>query len=132
MRNVFSGRLVRPPHPKDDRGQDPGCDGLDPKPRQERPQVPPAQGNDIRPDLWRERKEVASRFYQLLFGHALNSSYPAEKAHMARSSECWWRTSVMVSPFLSVQTVGSRSQRCGTASEGLLRLTLDQDGKWEK
>ena len=44
----------------------------------------------MRPALTKERKEVASRYYQLLSGHASIGSYLAEKTHTVQSSECWW------------------------------------------
>ena len=51
----------------------------------------PPKGSGIRPDLRKDSKELASRYFQLLSGHAAIRSYLAEKMRSTPSSECWWK-----------------------------------------
>ena len=56
--------------------------------RAERRYKPPPGGR-LRKHLRRERKEVATRYFQLLSGHAAIGSFLAERAGSVPSSECW-------------------------------------------
>jgi ribonuclease HI len=44
----------------------------------------------FRVKLRNEKKEVASRYYQFLTGHALTAPYLKEKLKKQDSDECWW------------------------------------------
>jgi hypothetical protein len=44
----------------------------------------------FREKLRNEKKEVASRYYQFLTGHALTAPYLKEKLKTRDSDECWW------------------------------------------
>jgi hypothetical protein len=50
----------------------------------------PRTKTGIRKSLRHEKKEVASRFYQLLTGHAITAPYPKEKLKKTKSDVCWW------------------------------------------
>lgn len=45
---------------------------------------------EMRKLLKNEKKEVASRFYQLLMGHAVIAPYLKEKLKKMESDVCWW------------------------------------------
>jgi hypothetical protein len=44
----------------------------------------------FREKLRNEKKEVASRYFQFLTGHALTAPYLKEKLKKRDSDECWW------------------------------------------
>jgi hypothetical protein len=44
----------------------------------------------MRKALKKERKSLASRYYQLLTGHAITASYLSEKIKKTDSDRCWW------------------------------------------
>jgi hypothetical protein len=50
----------------------------------------PRQKTGFREKLRKEKKEVASRFFQFLTGHALTAPYLWDKLHKRESDECWW------------------------------------------
>lgn len=58
--------------------------------RKERGCRPPVGSGLRRRQLRCVRKEVASRSYQLLSGHALIGSYLRDKIHNTDNNECWW------------------------------------------
>jgi hypothetical protein len=41
-------------------------------------------------NLRHEKKEVASRFYQLLSGHAITAPYLKQKLRISEMDTCWW------------------------------------------
>jgi hypothetical protein len=45
---------------------------------------------NFRPELHRTPKELASRFYQLMMGHAVIAPYLKYKIKTSDSDECWW------------------------------------------
>ncbi|KAI5786256.1 hypothetical protein FPQ18DRAFT_308810 [Pyronema domesticum] len=45
---------------------------------------------NFRPELHRVRKELASRFYQLMMGHAVIAPYLKYKIKTSDSDICWW------------------------------------------
>ena len=52
--------------------------------------VPPPRGRKVRKGLQRENKGVASRYFQLLSGHAAIGPYLAETTKTIQSDKCWW------------------------------------------
>ena len=50
----------------------------------------PPWGGRIREHPQKEGKGVASRFFQLLSGHAAIGPYLAEKTKTIQSDKCWW------------------------------------------
>lgn len=51
----------------------------------------PPKGTNLLPELRKGRKGPASRFYQLLSGHAAAGAYLADRMHKIPPSVCWWR-----------------------------------------
>ena len=49
----------------------------------------PPRGGNIRPDLRKERKELAGRYYLHLSGHVAAGAYLADKIKKVPSSGCW-------------------------------------------
>jgi hypothetical protein len=45
---------------------------------------------NFRPELHRIRKELASRYYQLMMGHAIIAPYLKHKIKTSDSDTCWW------------------------------------------
>ena len=52
-----------------------GDEGVDPRPRQERASIPIPLGGKLCKELGKVRKELASRFYQLLSGYAVTGKH---------------------------------------------------------
>jgi hypothetical protein len=50
----------------------------------------PRKQMGLRKNLCHEKKEVASRFYQLLSGHAITAPYLKEKLRKSETDTCWW------------------------------------------
>ncbi|KAA8900215.1 hypothetical protein FN846DRAFT_920837 [Sphaerosporella brunnea] len=50
----------------------------------------PRKKTGFRPALKKERKALASRYYQLLTGHAITAPYLKEKLHKRDSDKCWF------------------------------------------
>src|SRR3977135_3008514 len=57
--------------------------------RQRRAYIP-QPGRGMRAALRGERKALASRYYQLLTGHAITAPYMCEKLKKIESSQSWW------------------------------------------
>ena len=77
----------------------------------------PPHGSRIRKDLQKEGKGVASRFFQLLSGHAAIGPYLAERIKTFQSNKCWWCGSgERQSRHHLFVKCRSRSRSCGGAS----------------
>jgi ribonuclease HI len=59
-----------------------------------RTQYQPPKKKGMRKALMKERKSVASRYYQLLTGHAITASYLFNKIKKIDSDLCWWCDSI--------------------------------------
>ena len=62
---------------------------LQPRPSRAKVQAPSWEG-PLRKQLRRTRKALASRYYQLLSGHAAIGTYLHYKIHKTDTDECWW------------------------------------------
>jgi ribonuclease HI len=62
---------------------------IDERTRERRSYIPPRKSG-WRKALRGERKALASRYYQLLTGHAITAPYMKEKLGKVDSDECWW------------------------------------------
>jgi hypothetical protein len=62
---------------------------IDERTRQRRAYVPPRRSG-WRRELRGERKALASRYYQLLTGHAITAPYMCERLRKIDSDQCWW------------------------------------------
>jgi len=58
--------------------------------KRRRSYIPP-KNTGFRKELKGERKAIASRYYQLLTGHALIAPFLNEKLKKTDSDQCWWR-----------------------------------------
>ena len=57
--------------------------------KQRRSYIPPRKPG-FRKELRNERKAVASKYYQLLTGHALIAPFLKDKLKKTDSDQCWW------------------------------------------
>jgi hypothetical protein len=82
----------------------------------------------LRKNLRHEKKEVASRFYQLLSGHAITAPYLKEKLRKSETDTCWWCESG------KEQTIDHLFKECATwkIEIGDLWKTVGREVGWRK
>jgi hypothetical protein len=85
---------------------------------------------ELRPEPWHPPKALASRYYQLMSGHALIGPYMKEKLKKSDSDECWCVTPANDRPRAPLQGVSpigdedlrslaGRSESSGVAGAGV-------------